>query len=334
MLRTSSAGLNVLTNGSAAAVSLGINDSNTGLFRPGTDELAIAAGGVTSSVFDSSGIKLPDGSAATPSISFISDNTMGLYRAGTNQMDFVVGGNVPLRLTNQAGQFRDGTYEFPTIGFLSDTNTGLFRPGTDQLGISTGGATSAVFNTSGLRLPQLSNTLISVDVNGQLIATQSTLLPALTYSPIKQNVDITHTGTTSNTIIATYSIPVHTFEPNDIFRFRILTSVTNNANVKTMRVYFNSTPDLSGVSLISTRTMTSSAGSSIARDIIFKNSLSSFDISSVNSSIGDDENNANVAITNITSVDFTTQQYMIVAIELASAADSVVIKGIRSQIFR
>jgi hypothetical protein len=260
---------------------------------------------------------------------------MGLYRAGTNQMDFVVGGNVPLRLTNQAGQFRDGTYEFPTIGFISDTNTGLFRPGTDQLGISTGGATSAVFNTSGLRLPQLSNTLISVDVNGQLIATQSTLLPALTYSPIKQNVDITHTGTTSNTVIATYSIPVETFEANDIFRFRVITSSNNNVNVKTMRVYFNSTPDLSGSPVqISIRTMTSAVGTSFARDVVFKNSLSSFDISSVNSNIGDDENNANVAVSNITTVDFSTQQYMIVAVELANAADSVVIRGIRSQIFR
>jgi hypothetical protein len=52
MLRTSSAGLNVLTNGSAAAVSLGINDNNTGLFRPATDVLGIAAGGVTASHFD------------------------------------------------------------------------------------------------------------------------------------------------------------------------------------------------------------------------------------------------------------------------------------------
>jgi hypothetical protein len=51
MLRTSSAGLNVLTNGSAAAVSLGINDNNTGLFRPGTDQLGIAAGGATAAVF-------------------------------------------------------------------------------------------------------------------------------------------------------------------------------------------------------------------------------------------------------------------------------------------
>jgi hypothetical protein len=88
-------------------------------------------------------------------------------------MDFVVGGNVPLRLTNQAGQFRDGTFAFPTIAFLSDTNTGLFRPGTDQLGIAAGGATSAVFNSSGIVLPQLSNTVLAVDSVGQIIATSS-----------------------------------------------------------------------------------------------------------------------------------------------------------------
>ena len=333
----------LLPDGTFATPSITFNsDLDTGFYRPGTDQLGIAAGGATSAVFTSQGILINNGSVSEPSLAFQNDPDTGIYRAGTDIIGFTTAGAIRMYIQAAAirsyvvHRFIDGTFGAPSITFDSDTDTGIYRPAADELGISTGGATSAVFNTSGLRLPQLSNTLISVDANGQLIATQSTLLPALTYSPIKQNLSITHTGTTSNTVIATYSIPVGTFEPNDIFRYRVITSQDNNSNVKQVRVYFNSTPDLSGSPVqILVRNIASTPGTSFARDLVFKNSLNEFDVFSTTSgNVSDDENNANVPLSNITSVDFTTQQYMVVAVQLADATDNVVIRGIRSQIFR
>ena len=46
--------LNILNSGTPTAVSLGINDDNTGLFSPGTDQLGIATGGVETVRIDSS----------------------------------------------------------------------------------------------------------------------------------------------------------------------------------------------------------------------------------------------------------------------------------------
>jgi len=156
---------------------------------------------------------------------------------------------------------------------------------------------------------------------------------AVIQTQFKQNVNVTHTGTTANTIVASYLINSGTFEANDFFRFLIQTSHTNNANVKTLRVYINSSVSLVGATLIATRLLTSSAGASMARDLIFKNSLSSQDISFVTNSFGDNENNSNVTVSSLT-INFSVNQYFIVAFELADGTDSAVIRGLRTNIFR
>jgi hypothetical protein len=156
---------------------------------------------------------------------------------------------------------------------------------------------------------------------------------AVIQTQFKQNVNVTHTGTTANTIVASYLIPSGTFQANDFFRFLIQTSHTNNANVKTLRVYINSSVSLTSATLIATRLLTSSAGASMARDLIFKNSLSSQDISSVTNNSGDNENNTNVTVSSLT-INFSVNQYFIVAFELADGTDSAVIRGLRTNIFR
>lgn len=151
--------------------------------------------------------------------------------------------------------------------------------------------------------------------------------------PFKQNTNISHTGTLTNTIIASYLVPAGTFDANDIFRFRLATSQTNNANVKTIRVYANTSVSLAGATLIATRTLTSSIGTSLARELVFKNSLSSQNIFSPTANFGDDENSTNVGI-NSTSIDFTIDQFIIIAVELADASDSVSLRWLRSEILR
>ena len=169
-----------IQNGSAAAPSFNFEyATTTGLFKSGASDLGISIGGATSAVFNSSGIILPDGSSATPSISFTSDTDTGIYRAAANVVGIGVNGAEVMRIggntTISTGTFRvpNGSLSAPTYTFTNYSSTGLFMASPSQLGISTGGATSAVFNSSGIILPQLSNSLIAVDSTGQIVATSS-----------------------------------------------------------------------------------------------------------------------------------------------------------------
>jgi hypothetical protein len=158
-------------------------------------------------------------------------------------------------------------------------------------------------------------------------------IPTFTPMPFKQNVNVTHTGTTANTIVASYLITAGTFQSNDFLRFVAAMTTTNNANVKTLRVYLNSSISLTGATLIATRLLTSSTGAGMARDLVFKNSLTSQEIVIVTNSVGDNENSANVGVTSL-SVNFGANQYFIVAVELANSTDSVNLNSLRTNIFR
>jgi len=158
-----------------------------------------------------------------------------------------------------------------------------------------------------------------------------TILP-VTQMAIKQNASISHTGTTANTIVANYLIPAGTFQANDFFRFVASMTTTNNTNVKTIRLYFNTSISLTGATLVATRLLTSLIGTTLARTLCFKNSLSSQEIFSPTVNFGDDENvSTNL---NTLSINFGVNQYLIVAIELANSADTVVYSSLRTNIFR
>jgi hypothetical protein len=158
-------------------------------------------------------------------------------------------------------------------------------------------------------------------------------IPTFTPMPFKQNVNVTHTGTTANTIVASYLITAGTFNANDFFRFVIQTSQTVNTNVKTLRVYANTSASLTGATLMATRLLTSASGTGLGRDLVFKNSLTSQDISSTTNNHGDNENNTNVFVTSLT-IDFTVNQYFIIAVELTNTTDEVVLRSLRTNILR
>lgn len=158
-------------------------------------------------------------------------------------------------------------------------------------------------------------------------------IPTFTPMPFKQNVNVTHTGTTANTIVASYLITAGTFQANDFLRFVIQTSQTVNTNVKTLRVYANTSASLTGATLMATRLLTSASGTALGRDLVFKNSLTSQDISSTTNNHGDNENNTNVFVTSLT-IDFTVNQYFIIAVELTNTTDEVVLRSLRTNILR
>lgn len=77
-----------LADGSVAAPGAIFSaDPNSGLYRIGTDHVGFSAGGVYSFSYDGDGVRLKDGSRASPSISFNSADTVGLFKASaTNGM--------------------------------------------------------------------------------------------------------------------------------------------------------------------------------------------------------------------------------------------------------
>ena len=119
---------------------------------------------------------LATGSAANTSLRFGAMSAgSGIYNNFGNEYMFYSGGSRALWISGPRAIFQEtSTVGAPALTFGSDLDTGIFRPAANEVAISAAGATAAVFNSSGIILPQLSNTLLSVNSLGQIIATSST----------------------------------------------------------------------------------------------------------------------------------------------------------------
>jgi hypothetical protein len=141
-------------NGTAALPSISFgDDTDTGIFRAGADQLGISTGGVERVRVLNDGFLLNvNGSNTTPSIRWA--NGQGIYRTSTLNINFAinsvsVGAFVS---TNNVNQFRVSSVgsisATPSICFSNDIDTGIFRPNADQLGISTGGVERVRFTNN------------------------------------------------------------------------------------------------------------------------------------------------------------------------------------------
>lgn len=123
-------------------------DSNTGMYNPSTDAVAISVGGTATTQFDSSRlftnvpIQVPDGSAALPAVTFLNDTNLGLYRIGTDEMGVsAAGGNLLFRFGFAGGLqtlFRGGTSAgLPGLALGEASGVGFYRvAGLDVMGVS------------------------------------------------------------------------------------------------------------------------------------------------------------------------------------------------------
>ena len=102
-------------------------------------------------------VQFPDGSIATPSITFGSDLATGVYKAGTNIIGFTNNGTAKFIIAPTYTRsvspvwLPDGTAALPAMTFNSDTDTGIYRVGTNQIGISrpSSGARTKQLNLNG-----------------------------------------------------------------------------------------------------------------------------------------------------------------------------------------
>jgi hypothetical protein len=160
-------------DGSAAAPSITFtSDTDTGMFRQGANTIGWSTNGSqglsfsTGSQFtllNATPLRVGDGSAGTPSISFDSDQDTGIYRAGSNQLNFSTGGVLRFGITTGDFNFstesnlnalncrlEDGSAASPSFTFTNDTNTGMFRQGADVIGWACNGAQHLALTTGQL----------------------------------------------------------------------------------------------------------------------------------------------------------------------------------------
>lgn len=150
----------------------------------------------------------------------------------------------------------------------------------------------------------------------------------------KQNTDISHTGTTAETIVFSSFIEAGTLDINDILRFYAMFEQTNNANVKTCRIYFNTTNNLTGSPIqVATRLLQNNTGLNLLRNLIFKNSLTTQNIIAPTTNYSSSESISNL-VNSTLSIDFSVSQYFIVSIQLANSADTVTLKDLIGEIKR
>lgn len=136
------------------------------------------------------------------------------------------------------------------------------------------------------------------------------------------------TGTVNNTITYSFLIPANTIRVGDILYFDFRNVFTGTANQKTNRCYINDTNDLTTPDQIF---HTLSANTTLSIDASRRIAVKSSTVTQVygisNSNVSSDFTSA-VAVTEV-NIDWTTDKYFIVAIQLANAADSGVLSQFR-----
>jgi hypothetical protein len=133
-------------NGTAAAPSIFFKDSgtDTGLFSPGADQVAISTGGTvrltssTTAISSALPIDVPLASAATPSLTFTGDLDTGIFSPGADTLAITTAGTNRLHITS-AGLVGIGTTPTNTDKLEIQTSS-TSAPG---LWVQTGGTTSA-----------------------------------------------------------------------------------------------------------------------------------------------------------------------------------------------
>ena len=138
------------------------SDGNTGMYPHAADQLGFTAGGsrrmiiTTTAVNCYEPLRVQNGSASEPSISFDNDNNTGFYIAGNNGIIYWSGNNnTGGYLFNGGVRTDNGSAGTPAYSFSGDTDTGMYRYTTNQIALVAGGQGSLIgaagtINTAGL----------------------------------------------------------------------------------------------------------------------------------------------------------------------------------------
>lgn len=133
-----------LDDGTAATPSLtNTGDTNTGVFFPNADEVAISTGGTERVKVNSSGNFVINNNIE---LGHATDTTISRSAAGIITVE---GKPVVMTTGAQTVEFAAGTVSLPSITTTGDTNTGIFFPAADTIAFTEGGVETFRFGSSG-----------------------------------------------------------------------------------------------------------------------------------------------------------------------------------------
>lgn len=144
---------------------------------------------------------------------------------------------------------------------------------------------------------------------------------------IKDTTDsAAHTGTVNNTLITSYLIPANTFSAGDWFQNFLFCEKVGTAGTNTVRTYVNTSASLSGATQLSTyNNVASNINFRIARWNNIKSATETLlNVPTGNITARDTFANTSYTVSNI---NWTVDQYFIIAFQLANSADTAYLKG-------
>ncbi len=153
-----------IPDGTAAAPGLTfVNDTNTGIYRSGTDELSITTGNQQVLYMGSNYMRYQSTNTTQTAFSIINSSSGVTWQfivggsafpsppvAGFMGLLNTISGTYVMRWNGTQNLAQDGTAGAPCYSFVNDANTGIYSVGADQLGISTGGTLRFTLSTTAL----------------------------------------------------------------------------------------------------------------------------------------------------------------------------------------
>lgn len=135
-----------------------------------------------------------------------------------------------------------------------------------------------------------------------------------------------HTGTLSNTLITSYLIPANTFSAGDWFQQYLFTEKVGTAGTNTISTYVNTSASLSGATQL---TLLTNAAANLNWRLARWNSIKSATETVLvlpTASVTGRDTPSNNSYT-VSNIDWTVDQYFIIAFQLSSVADTAYLKG-------
>lgn len=155
-----------LADGEASMPSLHfINETNTGIYRPGTGEIGFSALGIPkfeiTSTLNISYVPMvaQAGSAIAPSFTFFTDNESGFYSPASSQVSVVTAGAARFTFANTANTSTvpvisvNGTVTAPSFAFASNSQSGMYTRDNTRVSFTSGGVLGAEVTPNGIVIP-------------------------------------------------------------------------------------------------------------------------------------------------------------------------------------
>lgn len=139
---------------------------------------------------------------------------------------------------------------------------------------------------------------------------------------------VTHTGTTAKTIIATYYIPANTFTAGDFLNFSAIISKTSGAST-THNLEINTTNTLTGATIISTVGFgTTNATMKFKREIVLNGGIA-FVLNVSTGTPNDNVVGVNVTVLSQFTYNLAADLYFFVTCTLGLTSDNIIYRGIQ-----